>query len=333
MGYDVSTLETRKGILGEEIVREYYRKNGAEAHRPDGIEDGSASLIDFHVRPHEDSSLEEHLAEVKVRKVMQFAYGLFPCYTFPVNRIEHYKAHAERKGLPLLLWVIDPKDGKIFVGSLDENGLERTVIIDGREFPFNQDTKCGYMRFYHRKQFIESSLSDADIRRFQDLEDEYATAPQSETQIADNTTDTEPPWGQQSLFISPDTPHNSIPVARTARILQAPNGARITLLAIDNSGRLFVPAGQVGTAIGYANYDITKTRATNVDTVDLSFQNQSASRTRQIISNCFAIEDVPQALESYVGYTYGARQGSTKYNRHMEASRLAVWWKNVVLEK
>lgn len=139
----------------------------------------------------------------------------------------------------------------------------------------------------------------------------------------------EPPWGQQTLF----EPQNSIPMARTIKILTTPNGAQTSLLAIDGSDSRFIPIGQIGTAIGYANYDITGVRGVNADTIPLCYHVKTRTATRPVMGKCIDVKDIPSALKQYIEYTYGARQGSMKYRRHMEASRLAVWWKNVVLEK
>ena len=116
------------------------------------------------------------------------------------------------------------------------------------------------------------------------------------------------------------------------KILTTPNGAQISLLTIDGSDSRFVPIGQLGTAIGYANYDITSVRGVNAELTLLCYNVKTRTTQRQVMGKCIDVKDIPSALKQYIDYTYGARQGSMKYNRHMEATRLAVWWKNVVLE-
>ena len=136
-------------------------------------------------------------------------------------------------------------------------------------------------------------------------------------------TTANPPWGQQSLFDS----QNAIPVARLANVLVAPNGAQISLLAIDDSGRRFVPIGQIGTAIGYNDYDITSTRAVNAELTTLCYLSQRPNgKKRQVMGNCIDVKDISSALRQYINYTFGARQGSMKYRRNVEATRLLTWW-------
>ena len=98
------------------------------------------------------------LVEVKVRTAIPYAYGQYPCYAFPVVQIEAYKNFAAERGLDCELWIVDPDEGKLYSGSLtdDYGKIEVKQFIYGREFPFNQTTKRGRMRFYHREQFCHS---------------------------------------------------------------------------------------------------------------------------------------------------------------------------------
>lgn len=134
----------------------------------------------------------------------------------------------------------------------------------------------------------------------------------------------EPPWGQQNLF----EPQNSIPMARTLKIVTTPNGAQISLLAIDGSDSRFIPIGQIGTAIGYANYDITGIRGVNTDVTPLCYHVKTRTSTRPVMGKCIDVKDIPSALKQYIDYTYGARQGSMKFRRHIEATRLLEWFTN-----
>lgn len=133
-----------------------------------------------------------------------------------------------------------------------------------------------------------------------------------------------PPWGQQNLFGL----QNSIPMARTTKILTTPNGAQISLLAIDGSDSRFVPIGQIGTAIGYANYDITSVRGVNAKLTLLCYNVKTRTTQRQVMGKCIDVKDISSALRQYIDYTYGARQGSMKYRRHIEATRLLAWFAN-----
>lgn len=328
MSYDPNSMETRKGKLGEEIVRRFYDKRAAVVHRPDGIADDEASLIDFHVVPYGNSVVEEHLAEVKVRNVMQYAFGRFPCYTIPVSQVELYKQFASERNLPLILWIVDPKEGKMYSGELTALwGLENKVPIDGKEFPFDQQTKCGNMRFYHRKQFVEHPLDERDIRKFQELEEEYA--------------DNEPASQEQPAFTPPaesPSPHPSSTVFVT-RTWQAPNGTQLDeLLPCDGGDKCFVDWERLGQALGYAKAPTVSSQViatalgNDLQLVLLTTENMYRGKLRDVVRPHLVWGDVETFLERYISATYGARQGSKRYNNHMEATRLLAWWKNVVLE-
>lgn len=120
----------------------------ADVKRPENAPDDSPTLIDFHAVPKAGSKFHERLVEVKVRTAIPYAYGQYPCYAFPVVQIEAYKQYAAERGLDCELWIVDPDEGKLYFGKIDGK-----QFIDGREFPFEQMTKRGLMRFYHREQF------------------------------------------------------------------------------------------------------------------------------------------------------------------------------------
>lgn len=156
MTYKTNSLEAQKGALGEVIVKNFLECWNVTVTRPD--EHGQKALVDFLVVPKEGSAFSPRYAEVKVRRAIPYAYGQYPCYAFPVVQIEAYKAYGREKNLPVQIFLVDPDEGKIFTGTFrsDTSGLESKRFIDGKEFPFDQETKCGIMRFFHRKQFAHN---------------------------------------------------------------------------------------------------------------------------------------------------------------------------------
>ena len=338
MAYDPTTLEAQKGKLGEEIVRRFYEQRGAAVCRPDGIEDNDASLIDFHIEPSSDGTVEEHLAEVKVRNVMSYAFGRYLCYTIPVSQAEMYKQYANDRNLPVFLWIVDPKAGKMYCGELAPWGLEATVSVDGKDFPFDQQTKCGNMRFYHRRQFVEFSLDTRDIIKFEELQASFepnfivSDAPQTEKPLDSNAF-----TRQQNLFIAPErhAQKTNFSSARVVKSLKAPNGTKLDLLAVDGSDDVWVTGRQVSLAVGFATNgeDFTREKNPNAQQVLCPVTSGINRGVRIMLCDCLRIADALATIETYMKKTYGARQGTKKYNRHMEATRLAVWWKNVVLEE
>ena len=155
MSYDPNSPQAHKGKLGEQIVKLILDDWGADVKRPDNASENSPTLIDFHATPKPGEQFHERLIEVKVRKAMPYAFGQCPCYTFPVAQIEAYKSYSDERGLDCELWIVDPDEGEIYIGSLGGNFscIEEKCFIDGREFPFDMQTKRGLMRFYHREQF------------------------------------------------------------------------------------------------------------------------------------------------------------------------------------
>lgn len=158
MSYDANSPQARKGKIGEQIVKAILTDWGADVKRPENAPDDSPTLIDFHAVPKTGEDFRERFVEVKVRTAIPYAYGQYQCYAFPVVQIEAYKNFAAQRGLDCELWIVDPDEGKLYYGSLTGGygNIEVKQFIYGRDFPFNQTTKRGLMRFYHRLQFCDS---------------------------------------------------------------------------------------------------------------------------------------------------------------------------------
>lgn len=159
MSYDANSPQARKGKIGEQIVKAILADCGADVKRPENVSDDEPTLIDFHAVPKTDEDFRERFVEVKVRTAIPYAYGQYQCYAFPVVQIEAYKNFAAQRGLDCELWIVDPDEGKLYYGSLTGGygNIEVKQFIYGRDFPFNQTTKRGLMRFYHRLQFCDSA--------------------------------------------------------------------------------------------------------------------------------------------------------------------------------
>lgn len=171
MSYDPDSVEAKKGAPGEEIVKKYLEDLGATVTRPD--EYGEKTLVDFFAMPKDGSAFVARYVEVKVRSAFPYAHGQYLCYAFPAVKIDAYKKFAADKALPVQLWIVDPSVGKVFIGNLssEKNSLENKQYIDCKEFPFDQETKIGLMRFYHQKQFnTVYDIDKANLKRLQSID-------------------------------------------------------------------------------------------------------------------------------------------------------------------
>lgn len=179
MSYDPNSPEAKIGKWGEEIVKKWLEKTGFEVTRPD---DNEKSLMDFVCV--NSTCLITLYAEAKVRKSLPYAHGQYPCYAFPTKQIEAYKAFLWQNFATGWLLIIDPESKELLVGSLNNERsapfmplLEEKVHIDCKEFPFDQDTKIGDMRFYHRNQFKKiRDLSPKEIKAFDNFQAEISRA-------------------------------------------------------------------------------------------------------------------------------------------------------------
>ena len=136
MSYDENSPEARKGALGEAIVKEILESWGAVVTRPD--EYGEKSLVDFLAVPDADKKFAARYVEVKVRSALPYAYGQYPCYTFPVVQIEAYKRYMDENNLPVELWLVDPEKAEILLGTLDERSpvcIEKKFSLTAENFP------------------------------------------------------------------------------------------------------------------------------------------------------------------------------------------------------
>ena len=162
MSYDAHSVQAKKGAIGEQIVKTILEDSGVCVSRPDNAAWDEPTLIDFHAVPIENELFSERLVEVKVRKAIPYAYGQYPCYAFPVVQLEAYQKYAEERKLPLELWIVDPENKDVINGFVDDAtalGLNCKRFIGGKEFPFDQMTKRGEYRFFHRDQFHFALLS------------------------------------------------------------------------------------------------------------------------------------------------------------------------------
>ena len=177
MAVDVNSTEYKRGKLGEKIVIDILRGWRAHVTRPNGApaEEDSSDLMDFKCVPMKNSAFAPRYVEVKVRSgTMPYAHGQYSCYLFPVVQIEAYEKYCAKNRLHGELWIVDTSESIIMIGHLVRRnsnfapkGIGEKIWIDGKQFPFDQNTSRGMMRFFHRKQFADIySLNDVEIDMF-----------------------------------------------------------------------------------------------------------------------------------------------------------------------
>ena len=177
MSYDPNSIEAQIGVIGEKIAYDTLFLWDYDVQR--GDEHGEKSLMDFFALP-KNPKRPKRYVEVKVRRPFPYAYGQYPCYSFPVVQIEAYERFTKEKGIQGELWIIDPIE-KVFrvgyLGKVDDTEtaffIETKQFIDGKEFPFDQDTKKGRFRFFHQMQFGEFPINVAPESMLDELKELY----------------------------------------------------------------------------------------------------------------------------------------------------------------
>ena len=338
MVYDPKSLQAQKGKLGEKIVREILEGWGAKVTRPDGSapDEENNSLVDFYAVPSEKNPLfKTRYVKVKVRKALPYAYGQYPCYSFPVVQIEAYRNFSRDKDVQLDLWIVDPEANLILIGYLDDHtlyNLHEKRFIDGKEFPFDQETKRGNMRFFHQKQFGGGlGINDADLAMLRDMDKrddydndegtfeyicEFARESKSQEQVQQNQ------------------------LAKPVDILTAPNGTNIDILTVDGNENFFVKVSRVSTAVGYKNPSISPqsslivaAKRLGVTCYRFETQRLSGGDSYGTKGYYFAVSDVPKVLIQYCELHYNAKSGTRQAQFNEAAKELCDWFRrNVTMQ-
>ncbi|MBR2518323.1 MAG: hypothetical protein IKE46_00835 [Selenomonadaceae bacterium] len=165
-----STPKYRKGLIGEEIIRDFLEFHGCTVSRPKDTAPSGSSRVDFVLNAPKKFSLWKgtELVEVKVMTTMGYSYGRFPVYNFPINLIEDYRRYAAEKNLHLNFFVVDEEREQIFWRDIDE--LEIPLRVEERTFPVDVEHKSGIFHYYHVKQFVPVGRPNfADLERLRSI--------------------------------------------------------------------------------------------------------------------------------------------------------------------
>lgn len=320
MSYDANSPKARKGALGEKIVKEILEGWGYVVTRAD--KHGDKSLIDFFAITNNPARYSRYV-EVKVRNTMPYAHGQYPCYSFPAIQIEAYRSWSVMRSPALELWIVDPVEKAILVGciKIDEvsgsgnnhNFLHNKIWIDGKEFPFDQETKYGIYRFFHRKQFSTlRKLTEEETIEFSKILD--LSSLEQPINEEDQTTRNEP-------------------IVKVADILTAPDGTNLDILSLEDDCRLFVKVARVSTAIGYKDPSIGEnspliTAASRLGVQWYRFPTQRLSGNDSYGKKAyyFNVEDVPKILAQYYEFNYKAKPDTRQFKYNQASIELRDWW-------
>jgi len=156
----------QRGLVGEEVVEKFLTSHGCTVRRPKDKAPSGSSLVDFVLNAPTKNSLwkGKELVEVKVKTTMDYSYGRFPVYVFPVSQVENYRRYAAEKNLCLNIFIVDSDREQIFWRDL--NQLEMPLRIEEKTFPADVEQTNGLHRYYHVNQFVPVARPNfADLER------------------------------------------------------------------------------------------------------------------------------------------------------------------------
>lgn len=119
---------TKKGKIGEEIVRQYLESKGWIIYEPK-TED----------KPHAFDKLaikdKKHIviAEVKTKAARNY----YPDTGIDIRHYEEYKLISEKHKMPVFLFFVDENKGEVYGNKLSE--LEKEHLVQGNNYPLKQN--------------------------------------------------------------------------------------------------------------------------------------------------------------------------------------------------
>ena len=234
-----STPAYRKGLIGEEIVQNFLEFHGCTVTRPKDTAPSGSSVVDFVLSAPKKFSRWRgtELVEVKVRTTMDYSYGRFQVYPFPVSQMENYRRYAAEKNLHLNFFVVDPEREQIFWRDLDE--LENSWRLEEKTFPIDVEQSNGLHRYYHIKQFVpvgrpgfvdlerlrSIKFSDAD-KEISLTDEELAESREVVKKFLDVTLPDELPTSDEKLSAFTEALRSSLRRIRTYRLREIYHAVR-----------------------------------------------------------------------------------------------------------
>lgn len=141
---EVKSVSEQKGDCGEAIVlsllcSQYHYVNSLCGR----------NLYDF---SYKDSRGRLRFADAKARMLPLYQGKLHDCFSFNAEKLNTYMDFAAERNCPFELWVVDARDGKVYVGELSR--LRKDRCIHGVTFPTCRlDPSGEHMVDIHCEQF------------------------------------------------------------------------------------------------------------------------------------------------------------------------------------
>lgn len=157
------TLSEQKGDCGEAIVLRLLLDEYPTVHNLCG-----RSLYDFFYK---DAKGQSHYADAKARMLPLYAKKLHDCFSFNKEKLNAYISFSTEQNCPFELWVVDARDGKVYIGELSHLRKERRIY--GVNFPICRlDSSGKHMVDIHCEQFDRVLTLEPDnphLKRLREL--------------------------------------------------------------------------------------------------------------------------------------------------------------------
>lgn len=301
MSYNPDASETKRGNLGEEIVRRYYESRGCKVeHMRDSL---GIYAVDFKVTP---AAADPFFVEVKTYASKEDEFGRhFNITDENYNRATNY---ANGNCAKLELAFVDPVTGRIYFGDADD--LLESVTINGREYPdrINFSPADGSKPAYsfHVNQFDSIPIADDMLAKLREL---YVAK-------------------FRELYDAPDAQGEVEPLDDSAKVVRTFDfdGKTLDIYHVDGSDKFFVMHRQIFKLIGFAGGSVKHFTA-SIGTTIYSFRVGN----KYMKPNFLDVGTVPDVLKKFRAVNDTPDRRTDKYQRNLNAKRLEEFLRTTVL--
>ena len=290
--YDPNALETKRGTLGEEIVRRYYESRGCKVeHMRDAR---GVYKVDFKIT---DGDYFWY-TEVKTYASKEDEFGRH--FNITDEYFNRAQTFADNNCAKLELAFVDPVTGRFYLSPADE--LLEPVTINGREYPdrinFSPADGSKPARSFHVNQFDSCPIADDILAKLRELYD------------------------------TPDAQGEVEPLDDSAKVVRTFdfNGKKLDVYQVDGSDKFFVMHRQIFKLIGFAGGS-AKHFAANIGATIYTFRVGN----RHMNPNFLDVRDLPDVLKKFRAVNDTPDRRTDKYQRKLNAQRLEEFLRMTVL--